>query len=127
MAREEAGVPTVTTVESGAAEEGVEAGEALVEVMGTSPTALCLHAHVRNPPGQYPLGECWYCGKDGHSGIECDARARNEPSVTTLASISTLERILRREDWKDDPGEPIQVPGLCHDPYGTHSARDRPP
>ena len=30
-------------------------------------------------------------------------RARNEPSVNTLASISTLERILRREGWRDKP------------------------
>ena len=30
-------------------------------------------------------------------------RARNEPSVATLASISILEKILGRENWRDEP------------------------
>ena len=40
---EEAGVPTVTAVENGAAEEAVEDKEASAEVMGTSPTVLRHH------------------------------------------------------------------------------------
>ena len=50
---EEAGVPTVTTVENGAAEEGVEDEEALAEVMGASPTVLRRHTletHLGSTP-----------------------------------------------------------------------------
>ena len=53
--------------------------------------------------GSKPSRPCYYCGKEGHWGDECEEKRLGRPSITTLASLRSLEALAKIGEWKSIP------------------------